>query len=161
MAASQLIPAPPAGGAPLWMAEVIVCSEAWARFHPAEVARAGVGSYLLDTEPANATVQAARCRYLPEGIVPADDGAPVRTTVPILWLTGDGDPQDPPANLTSVPSQQPNSRILVMPAQEHVVGHLGCGPAVIAAFLNAGSANGLDTACIAEGAAPNPAFRLP
>jgi pimeloyl-ACP methyl ester carboxylesterase len=161
LAASRLIPPPPVDGVPLLMSEVIFCSEAWARFDSAEVARTGAGSYLLESEIANATAQATVCRYLPKGVVPADDAAPVRTTVPILWLTGDGDPQDPPANLTSVPSQQPNSRILVMPAQHHVVGHLGCGPTVIAAFLNAGTANGLDTACIAKGAAPTPTFGLP
>ncbi len=92
--------------------------------------------------------------------MPADDAAPVRTSVPILWLTGDGDPQDPPANLTAVPAQQPQSRVLVMPAQEHVVGHLGCGPRLIAAFLNTGTADGLDTECFAAGAAPTPPFRL-
>jgi pimeloyl-ACP methyl ester carboxylesterase len=158
--AGQLLPAAPSGSAPLLMTEEIFCSEAWARFDPAEVARDGAGSYLLDTELADATAEAALCPYLPKGVVPVDDTAPLRTSVPILWLAGDGDPQDPPANLTAVPAQEPNSRIVVMPAQEHVVGHLGCGPAVIAAFLNAGTANGLDTTCIAAGAAPTPAFRL-
>lgn len=158
--ASQLLPAAPTGGAPLLMAQEIFCAEAWARFAPAEVARVGAGSYLLDAELADATSAAARCPYLPKGVTPADDAAPVRTSVPILWLTGDGDPQDPPANLRAVSAQAPNSRIVVMPAQEHVVGHLGYGPAVIAAFLNLGTANGLDTACIAKGAAPTPPFRL-
>jgi len=49
----------------------------------------------------------------------------------------------------------------VMPVQEHVVGHLGCGPAVIAAFVDAGTANGLDTSCMEQGAAPTPTFMLP
>ena len=48
-----------------------------------------------------------------------------------------------------------------MPAQEHVVGHLGCGPSVIAAFIDAGSASKLDVSCIADGAAPAPTFHLP
>ena len=85
----------------------------------------------------------------------------MRASVPILWLTADGDPQDPPANLAAVTSQEPNGRIVVMPAQEHVVGHLGCGPALIASFIDTGSANGLDTSCVAQGAAPSPTFRLP
>ncbi len=72
---------------------------------------------------------------------------------------GGRDPQDPPANLTKVPIQEPNSRILVMPAQQHVIGHLGCMPSVIAAFLDGGNVNQLDTACVAEGA-PAPRFRL-
>ena len=97
----------------------------------------------------------------PAGVVPADDASAVRTEVPVPLAHGDGDPQDPPANLAAVPAQEPNSRIVVMPAQEHVVGHLGCGPAVIAAFVDAGSTHGLDTSCVAQGAAPTPTFRLP
>ncbi len=159
--ASELIPASPDGGSSLVMTDEIFCSEAWARFDPSEVERAGAGSYALPMELARAQARAARCRYLPKGVVPADDASPVRTTIPVLWLTGDGDPQDPPANLTAVPSQQPHSAIVVMPAQEHVVGHLGCGPALIAAFVDAGTADGLDTSCVAKGADPSPTFRLP
>jgi TAP-like protein len=159
--ATQLIPATADGGPMLVMAQEIFCSEAWARFDPAEVARAGAGSYALPSMLARAEAQATRCRYLPKGVVPPNDASPVQTTIPILWLTGDGDPQDPPANLAGVPSQEPNSLILVMPAQEHVVGHLGCGPAVIAAFVDVGTTTGLDTSCLAQGAAPSPTFRLP
>lgn len=88
-----------------------------------------------------------------------DDAVAVRTDTPVLWLVADGDPQDPPANLAGVPAQQPNSRIVVMPAQQHVIGHLGCMPSIIAAFLEAGSADQLDTSCVTQGA-PAPPFRL-
>lgn len=65
------------------------------------------------------------------------------------------------SNLTAVPSQEPNSRIVVIPAPEHVAGHPGCGPAVIATFVDAGTADGIDTSCVAQDAAPSPTFRLP
>ena len=158
--AAALVPAPASGGDILVMAQEILCSEAWARFDEAEVERIGVGSYALPKVLADARGRATVCRYLPQGVVPIDDAAPVRTLVPTLWLTGDGDPQDPPANLTGVSDQQPNSLIVVMPAQEHVVGHLGCLPGVISAFVDAGTADGLDTSCVAAGAAPTPTFRL-
>ncbi len=161
---NQLVPpsdASPSAGPTLLMRDEILCSEAWARFDPAEVERKGAGSYAVPFVRAWATGEATLCRYLPKGVVPADDAAPVRTDLPVLWLAGDADPQDPPSNLAGVPSQQPNSRIVVMPAQEHVVGHLGCGPSVIAAFLDAGTATGLDTACVAQGASPAPTFHLP
>lgn len=159
----QLVPpsdASPSVGRTLLMKDEILCSEAWARFDPAEVERNGAGSYALAFVRAWATGQSALCRYLPKGVVPANDPEPVRTDIPILWLTGDGDPQDPPSNLTGVAAQGPNSRVVVMPAQEHVVGHLGCGPALIAAFVDAGTADGLDASCAAQGA-PAPTFRLP
>ena len=161
---NQLVPpsdASPGAGPTLVMKDEILCSEAWARFDPAEVEHEGAGSYAVPFVSAWATEEATLCRYLPKGVVPVDDAAPVRTDLPVLWLAGDADPQDPPSNLIGVPSQQPDGRIVVMPAQEHVVGHLGCGPSVIAKFIDAGTATGLDTACVAQGASPAPTFHLP
>jgi pimeloyl-ACP methyl ester carboxylesterase len=157
--AAQIISAPPSGGPTALMADEIFCSEAWARFDPAEVARQGAGSYLEPQQVAKARERAAMCEHLPRGVVPAHDAAPVRTDIPVLWLAADGDPQDPPSNLAGVPAQQPNSRVVVMPAQQHVVGQLGCLPTVIAAFFTTGSADRLDTSCVARGA-PAPPFRL-
>ena len=157
--AAQIAGTPASGVPPLVMTNEIFCSEAWARFDPAQVARHGAGSYALARELADARLRATVCRYLPHGVVPAHDGAAVRTTTPVLWLTGDGDPQDPAANLREVPAQQPHSRVVVMPAQQHVVGPLGCMPQVIGAFLDSGSASHLDTSCAASGA-PSPPFRL-
>jgi hypothetical protein len=81
--------------------------------------------------------------------------------LPVLWLTGDGDPQDPPANLTSIPNQQPNARIVVIPAQQHVAGYSGCGANVIAQFVNAGTADGLDTTCLEQATVNGLTFMLP
>ncbi len=160
----QLVPASdasPSGGSTLLMKDEILCSEAWARFDPADFERTGAGSYALPFVRGWADEEARLCRYLPKGVVPADDTTPVKTTLPILWLAGDGDPQDPPANLAGVASQEPNSLVVVMPAQEHVVGHLGCGPSLIGAFLDAGTVDGLDVSCVAKGADPAPTFHLP
>jgi pimeloyl-ACP methyl ester carboxylesterase len=160
---NQLVPpsdASPGAGQTLLMRDEILCSEAWARWETGAVERDGADSYALPFVVAWAANEAALCRYLPEGVVPANDAAAVRTDLPVLWLAGDGDPQDPPSNLATVSAQEPNSRIIVMPAQEHVVGHLGCGPSVIAAFVDAGTVRGLDASCIAKGA-PAPSFHLP
>lgn len=75
-------------------------------------------------------------------------------------LVGDGDPQDPPANLSGIAAQQPNSLIAVMSAQEHVVGHLGCGPSVVAACLDAGTTTGLNITCLSAPADPALTFPL-
>jgi pimeloyl-ACP methyl ester carboxylesterase len=145
----------------LAMSEIIQCSEAWARFDVGEVERLGEGSYALPMERADAVARAARCRALPAGVVPADDAAPVVTDVQMLWLTADGDPQDPPANLESIPAQQPNARIAVLPAHQHTVGHTGCSPQVIGEFVETGTTDGLDTSCIEQAEAPGLTFTLP
>ncbi len=157
--ASALIGVNDADRPNLLMADEILCSEAWARADAADVARLGAGSYALPRELAKAQQRAAMCAHLPRGVVPARDSDGVRTPVPALWLAGDGDPQDPPSNLTGVAAQQPHSKVVVLPAQQHVVGHLGCLPSVVAAFVAAGSVDGLDTACVAAGS-PAPPFRL-
>jgi pimeloyl-ACP methyl ester carboxylesterase len=145
----------------LAMSEIIQCSEGWARFDVAEVERLGADSYASPMERADAAARAARCRALPAGVVPADDAAPLVTDLPILWLTADGDPQDPPANLTSIPSQQPNARIAVMPSHQHTIGHTGCSPEVIAEFVETATTDGLDTSCIEQADASGLTFTLP
>lgn len=162
-AATPLVPpvnASPSIGSTLLMRDEILCSEAWARWEPDEVARLGGDSYAVPFVVDWAVSQAALCSHLPAGVVPANDGAPVTTDIPILWLAGDGDPQDPPANLARVESQAPNSIVVVMPAQEHVVGHVGCGPSIIAAFLESGSSTGVDISCATSRSAPAQPFRL-
>jgi pimeloyl-ACP methyl ester carboxylesterase len=144
----------------LAMSQVILCSEAWARFDPAEVRRHGQGSYLLPAKLGQAEERARLCSVLPRGVVPDDDAAPVVTDLPLLWLTGDGDPQDPPANLSAIPAQQPNARIAVMPAQQHTVSLSGCAPTVIAELVDAGTTKGLDTTCIERAEVPGLTFTL-
>jgi pimeloyl-ACP methyl ester carboxylesterase len=159
----QLVPpidASPSAGSTLLMKDEILCSETWARWNPAEVARVGGDSYAVAFVSAWAKAHATLCRYMPKGVVPENDAAPVVTEAPILWIAGDADPQDPPSNLAGVAAQQPNSLVVTMPAQEHVVGHLGCGPSVIAAFLDAGRTDGLNVSCVAQGSG-SLTFRLP
>ncbi len=144
----------------LLMSEEIRCTEAWARFDEAQVQVLGEGSYDLDAQLASARSWTMVCAHIPAGAAPADDGAPVMTDTPVLWVTGDGDPQDPPANLAAVPGQEPNAAIVVMPVANHTVGHLGCLPSIIGKFLDTGTAQGIDTTCVARGADPNPAFRV-
>jgi pimeloyl-ACP methyl ester carboxylesterase len=145
----------------LLMTEEIQCSEAWAAYDPAAVARLGSASYLLDAEVAQATFVQTMCAHLPKGVAPPADAAPARTDVPVLWTVGEADPQDPPANLEAVPDQMPNSRVVSVPGQGHTVSHLGCLPAIVTAFIQAGTTTGLDTSCVAGGGVPIPPFALP
>jgi pimeloyl-ACP methyl ester carboxylesterase len=161
MEVASAMTAPSGNDKMLLMSEEIRCSEDWAAFDPAQVAGQGVGSYAVEWETSVAQAQAAICRDLPLGVVPANDAAPVRSNLPVLWVVGDTDPQDPPANLSAVPSQLPNSAIVVVPGQGHTVGHLGCMPSIIGAFVDAGTVKGLDTSCVADGLVAIPAFRLP
>ena len=132
------------------MSAVIRCSEAWARFDPDEVARLGVGSYYLAATIRSATNLSVTCRYAPSGVVPANDGEPVRGDTPVLIILGEADPQDPAANVADAPVELPRSKTVVVPGQGHTVGHRGCMPTVVAAFFKAGTVDGLDVSCVAN-----------
>jgi pimeloyl-ACP methyl ester carboxylesterase len=142
------------------MSAVIRCAEAWASYDPAEVARLGEGSYYLEAQLANARMQRTLCQYAPQGVVPADDGVPATGDMPVLFTVGSADPQDPPANIAAAPKRFPNSLTVVAEGHGHTVSHLGCLPSVVDAFFAAGTADGLDTSCVADGV-PLPPFRLP
>ena len=153
------------GGDPLdeempLMSAVIRCSEAWAAYDPAEVARTGAASYYLEAQLLNANLQATLCRYAPRGVVPTDDAAPASSDVPVLFLVGSADPQDPPANIAAALDRFPNSRTVLAEGHGHTVSHLGCLPSVVDAFIVAGTAKGLDTSCVRDGV-PLPSFRAP
>ncbi len=94
----------------------------------------------------------------PPGVVPANDAEPVRSSVPILLLVGEADPQDPPDNVVDSGRTMPESLTVVVPGHGHGVAHRGCLPDVIAAFLEAGTTRGLDTSCATSGGVPVPAF---
>jgi pimeloyl-ACP methyl ester carboxylesterase len=145
----------------LVMATVIRCSEAWARYDPAEVERLGAGTYGLAVHVAAAQAQRETCRYVPAGVIPLDDGSPVRSNVPVLLLVGEADPQDPPANVADAPEELPNSRTVVVPGAGHTVGHLACMPSIVADFIDAGTAKGLDVSCAATDVPLPPFLILP
>lgn len=145
----------------LVMSAVIRCSEAWARFDPLETARHGAGSYLGDAEVAAANAQAAICGQLPLGVTPPKDGEAVTSDVPVLLVLGEADPQNPPSNVADAPKELPNSLTVIVPGQAHTVSHLGCMPAVISSFVEAGSVEGLDVSCVATGVPVPPFQTLP
>ena len=132
----------------LVMALEIQCSEPWARFAPAAVERAGDGSYFANVSRARAALFARACRYVPRGIVPRGSEQLVRSSVPVLFLAGDSDPQDPVANLHGWRRLFPNGRLLVVHGGTHGVVADGCVPLVVGRFVSEGTARALDTACV-------------
>jgi pimeloyl-ACP methyl ester carboxylesterase len=127
----------------------VVCAEPWARMRPAPAAAAARGTYLADWAALQARTMAAACAVVPSAPQPrwAREGA--RSDVPVLFVAGGADPQDPPANLAGAARSLPNARTVVVPEGGHGAVQLGCVPALAARFLERGSARGLDTRCAA------------
>ena len=84
-------------------------------------------------------------------VKPVDDAVfrrKVKIDAPALLLSGQADPVTPPRWAELAAQDLPRSRHLVLPGQGHGTFFRGCMPRVAAAFLEAGTADGLDTSCL-------------
>ncbi|MBS0376077.1 MAG: alpha/beta fold hydrolase [Proteobacteria bacterium] len=132
------------------MNAAVTCSEdlpAAARADRAALATTYLGLQQLDG-------LAALCEGWPAGVVDADLYAPLVSRVPALLLSGEADPVTPPAYAERAAAGLADHRHVVVPGQGHGQLATGCAPQVIARFLDAGTARGLDVACLAKASAP-------
>ncbi len=63
-------------------------------------------------------------------------------------MSGEVDPVTPPSWGEQVAKTLSNSKHLVMPGTGHTPGGTGCGQRVIRSFIERGSVDGIDTACV-------------
>jgi pimeloyl-ACP methyl ester carboxylesterase/membrane protease YdiL (CAAX protease family) len=136
--------------ASLGMFLTVVCSE-WAPFvDPAAVRRLGEGTF-FGSERTLAWLSA--CREWPRSDLPADFAAPVRSDVPALILSGRLDPVTPPYWGEQVATFLPKARQVVFAASSHFP-ESPCASALVAKFLEQGTAMTLDTRCAASETRP-------
>ncbi len=81
---------------------------------------------------------------------PAEQRTPFAADVPTLILSGEADPVTPPANGDQAAANLSNSKHLVIPQLGHGNMTRGCVPSILRDFLEAGSVENLDTACIEQ-----------
>ena len=125
----------------------IVCNEPWARWSPARTAAASRGTYLAEQTSNEARGSAAVCAVIPKVRQPDWSFRRVRSEAAVLLVVGGADPQDPLANVAGARRELPNSRTVVVPGAGHVAAQLGCMPRLVNAFVERGTAAGLDTSC--------------
>jgi len=91
-----------------------------------------------------------QCRIWPHGEVPEGFHEPVRSDLPVLLMSGERDPVTPPVYAAQVAETFPNSLNLVARGQSHSVMKNVCLRDITTAFIDAGSVENLDTACVAK-----------
>ncbi len=123
----------------------VLCAEDVPRFPPADPA-ADRGRYLGAS--VSAAFQAA-CQRFPHGESPPSFAEPVRSEAPTLLLSGEADPVTPPEWAAIAARGLPRSLQLTLAGQAHGTLSRGCMPKVVERFIEAGTADGLDTACLA------------
>ena len=134
-----------------WMT---ICNEEWARFDVSATERASRGSYLAHASAARARLFRRACAAVPRSASGTWSAGSRASRVPVLLLAGDADPQDPPANLAGWRKAFPNGRLVAVPGLAHGVVAYGCLRLVVARFIAAGTARGLDASCARSVALP-------
>jgi pimeloyl-ACP methyl ester carboxylesterase len=131
------------------MSLTILCNEDWAALRRAETEQMAAGSYMTYADARAIVVPEAVCAAMPRPQPEAMYGSPAPSPVPILFLTGEADPQDPETNVAQARQRYSNSRVLVAPGQAHNYTGISCRAAIIKQFVDSGSLEGLDTGCLA------------
>ena len=99
--------------------------------------------------------QMAACAEWPRGQVPATHRQPTRSAIPTLILSGELDPVTPPAGGDEVARGLSKGVHVVIRNNGHPIGNAeACVGAMIGAFLDRGSAEGLDRSCAVANPAP-------
>jgi pimeloyl-ACP methyl ester carboxylesterase len=88
------------------------------------------------------------CESWPTGPMDEDLREPLTVNVPTLVLSGEEDPITPPEYGDMADAALPNSLHLVGGGQGHGVIGRGCFARLTAEFIDAGSLDGLETACV-------------
>ena len=136
------------GAATKLMYWAIRCTEGWSRTDPAEVERQGTGTEFLESAREDAAAQAMVCPLLGEPLPAPDTGRVPRSRVPVLFLVGGLDPQDPLANVADARRSLPNAQIVVVPGAGHGSLHLGCVRYVAGRFFTSRRVTATDRSCV-------------
>jgi pimeloyl-ACP methyl ester carboxylesterase len=126
------------------MQESVICSEDAPYIEAAAAPGAAPGS-----GPRGADLGAVRaiCAEWPRGTVDADFHQSFTSAAPALLLSGSDDPVTPPAEAELAARAFPDHRHLILPGLGHGQLTAPCIDRVLAAFLDAGTARGLDASC--------------
>jgi fermentation-respiration switch protein FrsA (DUF1100 family) len=123
----------------------VVCSEDVPFWSPGQMDRTA----LLKTYLGTAQVDGLRniCTVWPRGMVDPDFHSPLRTDVPALLLSGTDDPVTPPADAELAQRGFAHSLHVVLNGFGHGQLTAPCVDRVMAAFVEKGGIDGLDTSC--------------
>ena len=121
---------------------IVICSEDAERFvvDPADA------DSLLGTDMV--TGMQAQCAGWPKGERPKDFHDPIRSSVPVLLMSGEFDPVTPPRYGDETVQGYANGRHLVVRGRGHIVLTAGCMPKLAAEFIDKTDAKALDASCL-------------
>ena len=89
------------------------------------------------------------CQRFPHAEVPPGFDVPPHLDVPALLISGEANPVTPPEWAALAGRDLPRSQQLTLAGQAHGNLDRGCMPKLVDRFIAAGTADGLDTSCLA------------
>jgi pimeloyl-ACP methyl ester carboxylesterase len=122
----------------------VVCSEDVPRINPDDIPEMTAGTFLGD---ARLRTQMTICGDWPRGKVPESYGEPVRSSVPVLVITGNLDPITPPAWGEETVRHLSKGRHITVPRAHDF--NSPCVAGIAGSFLHGDPLADLDTSCIA------------
>jgi pimeloyl-ACP methyl ester carboxylesterase len=137
----------------------VSCAEEVALIRDGEIAPAVAGTFLGDFRVRR---QKAACEGWPVRDLGPDLQTPVVSDVPALLISGERDPATPSSNGERAARTLKRARRVVVPDGSHYLEGMQGGDCVhglVAAFIEAGTAEKLDTSCLARMRRPD--FELP
>jgi pimeloyl-ACP methyl ester carboxylesterase len=129
----------------------ILCHEDWARLDPAETAQLSPGVY-LNYEDIRRLIDLPEevCDVIPQPSPSALYRTGNSSSVPVLLITNEADPQNPLENVAGAKEHYPNSLTVIAPAQGHGYTGLDCRDQFVSAFIETGTTKDLDTSCLQQ-----------
>jgi pimeloyl-ACP methyl ester carboxylesterase len=124
----------------------VVCAEDLPFVTDADIAREMTGTFYGDDR-----MKAYRrlCEFWPRGTAPKDFATPVKSDVPVLFVSGEADPVTPPWLAEEAAKHFPNGRHVSVPHTGHFFD-FACVDALTTAFVAKGSTKDLDVSCLAQ-----------
>jgi pimeloyl-ACP methyl ester carboxylesterase len=124
----------------------VVCSEDAPRWEQENVSDATLaGTYMGESFM---IAMRAICELWPRGPVDEDFGAPLKTNIPSLLLSGGADPVTPARYAAQILPGFADAKHLELAGQGHGQLGVGCVPRIAADFIEEGSLQTLDDACV-------------
>lgn len=135
----------------------VLCSEDVPAITAGEIKQSTEGTFYGDYRIRTAM---KACEQWPKGKVAPAFSDPVKSSVPVLMITGDLDPVAPPQAAAGALRFLPNGRQITIPNTGHFF-RFECVDNLYAEFLKKGSARGLDDSCVKDIERPPFVTKLP
>jgi pimeloyl-ACP methyl ester carboxylesterase len=137
------------------MHNAVACSEDTPLINSAKLDRKTLDATHMGSQQVDELIEA--CREWPRGVVDPDLHAPFKSGAAALLLSGADDPVTPPEYATRAQEAFADSKHVIVAAHGHGQISAPCVDRIIASFIDAGTAKGLDASCVNK-LAPMPFF---